>query len=405
MTSSGCPSALAVGGSAADPPEEPTGLTRRGFLSAAARTCAGCALAALGGGLATTAVAEAATPQATREAMFYSRLAGGLVRCDLCPCDPLEANCGVLRDGEVCVCRVRFNRGGRLFTSTYGRPSILSPDPIEKNPIYHMMPGLRSLSVATAGCSMSCKCCQNWQLSQAGVEQVRWFAMGPREVVTRALGASCRAVTFTYTEPMVAYEYTLDTAKAARRRGLRTAVATSGYVLPEPLKMLAPHVDAFSVSVKAFTEEAYQQVLGGSFDTVKETLVTLAALRAWFEIVVLPIPTVSDDLGQMGGFFRWVRNRLGPVVPVHLLRFVPEYRLRQLQPTPVALLDEARALARRAGLQYVYVGNLPGHSGANTICPHCSRTLVVRVGMRVLRNDVRKGRCSGCGTRIPGVWG
>lgn len=373
-------------------------LTRREFLTRACAAGAGLCFAGLP---ATEALASAS---GVKEARYYKRLPGGKVHCFLCPCNPFMEVCGVLKDGETCYCRVRTNRGGRLYVTNYGRACAVHSDPVEKGPLYHATPGAKVLAVAAPGCSLACKCCQNWEMSQAGVEDTRTFDASPGALVRRAVDAGCSGMAFTYTEPIVYYEYLMDTAAAARRRGLRNFVSTGGYVTTEPLVELCKYVDAFSVSVKGFTEGFYLDYCRGSLKVVLDCLKTIRAQGVWLEIPVLIIPTLSDDITQIGWFCSWVKKNLGPEVPVHFLRFSPAYLLRNLPTTPVHVLESARKTAFERGLRYVYIGNVPGHDANNTNCPSCGRLLIQRIGLRVVRNRLASNTCPDCDCRIPGFW-
>lgn len=337
-----------------------------------------------------------------REAQFYYQLPGKKVKCTLCPCGP-EIR-GVLKENQTCVCSVRTNIGGKLYISNYAQACILHLDPLEKNPLYHVRPGTMSLALATAGCNMACQCCQNWNVSQVGVEKTDSFSLPPEKAVKRALENRCGAVSYSYTEPVIFYEYMWDIAKLAREKGLLNCMLTGGYVYPEPLKKLASLIDAFSVSVKGFSETFYRQYCRGSYKILLNALSAIRNAGGWLELSVLMIPTLSDDLNQVKQFCRWVKAELGDYTPVHFLRFVPEYKLKLLPRAPVSLLESARELAMESGLKFVYLDNLPGHYAANTFCPSCKKPVVERVGFKIISNRIKNGKCSYCGARIPGRW-
>lgn len=339
-----------------------------------------------------------------REAIFYEKLQGGIAHCTLCPCSPLLANCGYLEDGEMCVCNVRINRGGKLYVTNYGKPCALKIDPIEKNPIYHMTPGEINLAIATAGCNMECQCCQNWQMSQKRVDEIKSFDMMPDKVIRKARENKCRGISYTFTEPMIYYEYLLDTARLAKSAGLRNCVVTGGYVNREPVRFLSQYIDGFSVSVKGFTDEFYKKHCRGLLSTILATLKTLKEKDSWVEIVVLVIPTLNDSPDQISWFCQWVKDNLGTMVPVHFSRFWPTYRMENLPRTPVQTLEHAFKIAKGKGLNYVYIGNLPGHKNGNTYCHKCNELIIQRIGMKLIKSNIVKGKCGYCGTSIPGVW-
>lgn len=382
---------------------------RRQFLKAGAAFAAGCVMAGGAESLLfndhSSAMASSAGNSAgTREAMFYEKMSGGIAHCTLCPCSPLDENCGFLKEGEMCVCNVRFNRGGKLYVTNYGKPSAIHIDPIEKNPIYHMTPGKNYLALATAGCNLDCTCCQNWEMSQKRVEQIKSFSLKPEEVIKKAKEHRCRGISYTYTEPVIFYEYMLDTAKAACGENMKNTMVTGGYILSEPLKLLTKYVQGFSVSVKGFTEEFYRTYCRGKLSTVLNALKVLREKNAWVEIVVLIIPTLSDRMSEIEWFCQWVKDNMGVMTPVHFTRFWPSYKLKNIPQTPVATLEKAYASARAKGLKYVYLGNLPGHEKENTFCHNCGRILIQRIGMKLKKNNVADGKCPSCRTAIPGLW-
>lgn len=379
----------------------PGQIDRREFL---VRACAAGASVCLG---AHAAPAWAAVRE--REARYYRSLPGNRVHCYLCPCNPTMEACGVLSDGQTCFCRVRTNRGGRLYVSNYGRAAAVHNDPVEKSPLYHVLPGAKVLAVAAPGCNLTCKCCQNWGMSQAGVEDLHTIDASPEELVRRAIETGCRGLAFTYTEPIVYFEYLVDTAALARKRGLRCFVSTGGYITTDPLIELCRYVDAFSVSVKGFSEKFYLEQCRGSLSTVLDCLKTIHEQGVWLEIPVLIIPTLSDNIDEVSWFCTWVNKNLGAEVPVHFVRFSPAFRLQNLPATTVPVLEAARSTALRCGSQHVYIGNVPGHDANNTTCPSCKRLLIQRIGVRLLQQQLTisesgAAACPGCGRDIPGSW-
>lgn len=339
-----------------------------------------------------------------REAEYYHKLGNGRVQCTLCPCSPITRSHGVLQDGATCVCHVRTNVDGKLYVTNYGRAASLHLDPIEKNPTYHFLPGAQVLAVSAPGCTLGCKCCQNWQMSQAETNEIRTVDAPPEEIVRRALAEKRRAITYTYTDAAAFFEYARDTAKLGRSRGLANTMVTGGYINPQPLAQLCRYIDAFSVSVKGFSDEYYRENCRGLLGTVLEAMKTIKAQGRWLEVVVLVIPTMSDDMGKIKWMTGWVRDNLGPDTPVHFSRFWPAYQLKNLPQTPISTLERARNIALGEGLKFAYIGNLPGHEGANTYCPRCKKALVRRVGFRIIENNLNGGKCKFCGAGIPGRW-
>ena len=379
-------------------------LNRRDFLKLTGTAAVACAGAGWLGGLASPAQAAPRRGPGWREAEYYYPLAGGRVQCTLCPCSPITCSRGMLADGETCVCRVRVNVGGKLYVTNYGRAASLHLDPIGKNPSYHFLPGAEALAVSAPGCSLACKCCQNWQMSQAGTEEIRTIDAPPQELVRRAIAERCRAITYTYTDAASFFEYARDTAKLARSRGLANTMVTGGYINTEPLRELCRYMDAFSVSIKGFSEDYYRDYCRGRLSTVLQTMKTVKSQGRWLEVVVLVIPTLSDDMGKIKWFAAWVRDNIGADTPVHFSRFWPAYRLKNLPQTPIGTLERAHKIARGEGLQHVYIGNLPGHEGQNTHCPRCAKVVVRRVGFRAIANNIDRGSCKFCGAGIPGRW-
>ena len=319
------------------------------------------------------------------------------VRCELCPTE-----C-VLEDYEIGGCKVRINKGGVLYSLVYGKPCAVAIDPIEKKPFFHFLPGERAFSIATAGCVLGCKFCQNWQISQARPEEVDHQDLSPEDTVRAALFYGCRVITYTYTEPTVFYEYMYDTSSIARRFGIKNTMHTCGYINEKPLRELARYIDAVDVDLKAFTEDFYARLCGGRLKPVLDSLIVLRSEGVWLEITNLLIPTLNDDMKKIREMCLWIRNNLGPDVPLHISRFFPNYKLKNLPPTPLETLLQARQTALDAGLRFVYIGNVRTEA-ENTYCPSCRRLLIEREGYYVRQNNIIRDRCRFCNKRIAGVW-
>ena len=251
---------------------------------------------------------------------------------------------------------------------------------------------------------MNCKMCQNWEISQIRPEQVRSTYLPPRDLAGLAKRYECRAIAYTYSEPVIFYEYLVDAADAGRAVGVKSAVVTGGFIQQEPLKELCRHVDAVKVDLKAFSQKFYKEVVNGDLKPVLDTLVTLRKLGMWTEIVYLVIPTLNDGEQEFKGLARWVRSELGPDVPLHFSRFHPEYLLKNLPPTPLETLERAKAVSDAEGLHYVYIGNVPGHPAESTYCPKCRRAVVERVGYTIKAAHLRNNTCQYCKETIPGIW-
>ncbi len=321
------------------------------------------------------------------------------VQCTLCPwaCD--------LKENEVGKCHIRKNHQNRLVTLVYGSPSAIAIDPIEKKPVFHLLPGSRSYSVATVGCNLRCSFCQNWELSQSAPGNRPTFNLSPEKLVKEALNTGCQSIAYTYSEPMVFYEYVFDTAKLAKANGLRNIIVSAGYVNFNPLKEIASLIDVMKIDLKSFDELYYRTIVGAQLRFVLSTLKNLKRLNVLTEIVNLIVPTLNDDLSKIRSMCRWICKELGPDTPLFFTRFFPNHELSDLPATPIQTLQTAREIALEEGLHYVYTGNVPGNSGEHTYCPTCKKILVERHGYQVLSNQIEStGTCPYDGTHIPGIW-
>ena len=375
------------------------GWSRREFIQA---SCATCALAAMPAP-ALPAGLYLSPPRRVKdlhlvEARHYEKLPNRKIRCKLCP-----REC-VIDDQERGYCGVRENRGGTYYTLVHSRPVTYHVDPIEKKPLFHFLPGTMAFSIATVGCNVECKFCQNWQISQVRPEQVEAFDMPPEMVAEYAKESGSPTIAYTYTEPVIFQEYVYDTAVAGKKKGVRSVMISNGFIQKDPMDELCNVLDAVKIDLKAFTERFYKELVAGELKPVLDTLKLLVHRKMWTEIVYLMIPTKNDNRNEIREMCRWILGELGPDVPVHFTRFYPQYRLRNLPPTPVSTLRAAREIALEEGLHFVYVGNVPGDPGENTYCPNCHTVLIRRVGFEILENNLRNGRCPKCGTLIPGVW-
>lgn len=322
------------------------------------------------------------------------------VQCELCP-----FRC-FLPEGSRGICRVRMNVGGRLRTLVYGQPVSVHIDPIEKKPVYHMFPGSRIFSIATVGCNLRCSFCQNWEISQCNPEEAKTAAqiLTPEQVVDAAIANNCDSIAYTYSEPIVFYEYVLDIARIAKQKGLRNVLVSAGYINREPLRKLAPYFDVIKIDLKGFNEQFYRKVVGGDLKYVLATLKELHDLGVLTEVVNLVVPSLNDDMQEITRMCKWIDDNLGPDTPLFFSRFTPQYRLGNLPATPIERLEKARKIAMDAGLRYVYIGNVPGHPGENTYCPDCGRMLIHRYSYTIMENNIKNGKCIFCGKKIPGIW-
>ncbi len=320
------------------------------------------------------------------------------IKCKLCP------NACVLKEGEVGDCRTRKNIDGVLYSLAYGNPCAIHIDPIEKKPLNHFLPGSRSFSIATAGCNLACLNCQNWQISQKGPEETNNYDLMPGGVVDMAVEKQCRSIAYTYTEPIVYYEYTYDTAKLAKEAGLKNVMVSAGYIEERPLKDLCPVIDAANIDLKSFSNDIYETLNGGSLDPILKTLKILKDEGVWLEITNLVVPDWTDDLDMIKRMCDWLYDNGFENYPLHFSRFTPMYKLKRLPATPVDILNKAHDIARNAGLKFVYIGNVPGSPYQDTYCTKCGKKLIDRQGYRIDDVHIEEGKCEYCGEPIAGVW-
>jgi pyruvate formate lyase activating enzyme len=370
-----------------------TSCSRRDFIrtgTLAAGTLAACPTA--------FGAAPSRTENTIRPARYAEKLGDGSVRCVLCP-----RRC-IVPPGGHGYCRVRENRAGTYATLVYGAACTTNVDPIEKKPFFHVLPGTTSFSLATVGCNMHCKFCQNWEISQASPGSLPAPFAPPSAIAEAARSRGSATVALTYSEPIVFYEYVVDCAREARSAGIGTVVVSNGFINAEPLKELAGLVSAIKIDLKGFTEKYYEEVCDASLQPVLDTLKRLQESGTWFEIVVLVVPTLNDAPEDLRRLSAWVAKELGRDVPLHFTRFHPTYKLQTLPRTPPETVLKAREIAMAEGCRFVYTGNMPGTDAEHTYCPGCKKAVIRRYGMKVLSNDLKDGRCGGCNTPIPGLW-
>ncbi|MDY6990408.1 MAG: AmmeMemoRadiSam system radical SAM enzyme [Thermodesulfobacteriota bacterium] len=334
------------------------------------------------------------------EAYLYERLDDRKVRCNLC-----HHRC-IVKEGKRGICGVRENQRGVLKTLVYGRLIAQHVDPIEKKPLYHVFPGTLSYSIATVGCNFRCRFCQNADIAQLPADRKGTIIgdhYSPEDVVTAATQAGCRSIAYTYTEPTVFFEFAYDTAKLAHEKGIVNVFVTNGYMTPEAVHMIKPHLDGANVDLKAFNDKFYKEQCGAKRKHVMETLSVMKSLGIFVEVTTLLIPGLNDDKEELQQLATFIADSLGRDTPWHISRFHPTYRLTDRPPTSVESIHEARRIGLDAGLRYVYSGNLPGDEGENTICYHCGETLIQRWGFHISRNVIEDGKCPKCDAVIDGL--
>ena len=337
-------------------------------------------------------------PAGLKEALYWQDAGGGKIQCFLCPRQCLIFN------NQRGFCRARKNINGKLYALTYGQPVALHVDPIEKKPLFHVWPGTKSFSIATAGCNLRCKFCQNWEISQLDPESVKTAFVPPQEIVKRAKESGSKTIAFTYTEPAIFYEYMLDIAKLAKEEGIACVMHSSGFINEKPLRQLAKYLTAANIDLKGFSDKYYLSFCEGDLASVLKAIKVLKEENVWIEITNLVIPTANDSNEDLTNLCLWVKDNLGADTPVHFSRFFPMYKLLDLSPTPLASLIRAREIAQKAGLRYVYIGNVPQDSGADTICPACGKLLIKRTGYTILENNIAGGKCKFCKFEVCGIW-
>ncbi len=332
-----------------------------------------------------------------QEAYFYESLKGETVRCNTCP-----HKC-VIAPGDRGQCRTKVNIGGKLHTISYANPCTINVDPVEKKPLLHFYPGSRTFSLAVAGCNFRCLNCQNWEISQTSPDKTRNHDLPPDQVVSMASRYGCQAIAFTYSEATTFFEYMVDTAAIAKTKGIKNIWVSNAYISQAALDRLCDVIDGASVNLKSFSDDVYRKLTGGSLKPVLETFETLHERNVWMEIINLVVPTYTDDLDEIAKMCDWIVDHLGPSYPLHFSRFFPKYRLKRLPPTPLAVLKEAKKVAQRAGLEHVYLGNVPG--GCDTTrCPNCKTAVIERRGYRLLTNHLASGKCPSCRAPVAGRW-
>ena len=334
------------------------------------------------------------------EAYLYEALKDKKVKCNLC-----SHRC-IIKDGERGICGVRENRSGVLESLVYGRLIARHTDPIEKKPLFHFLPGSISYSIATVGCNFKCLFCQNADISQMPSDHNGMIIgdyCSPKDVVDAAEKGKCKSIAYTYTEPTVFFEFAFDTAKMAHAKGIKNVFVTNGYMTSEAVHMISPYLDAANVDLKAFNKSFYKEVVKARLEPVKKTLKLMKSLGIFVEVTTLLIPGLNDDKKELEKLALFLVKSLGPETPWHVSAFYPTYRLTDRPPTPVESLVMAREIGIKAGLRYVYIGNVPSEDGENTFCYSCGKLLINRLGFSIIKNVLENGRCPYCGAQIHGI--
>jgi pyruvate formate lyase activating enzyme len=336
----------------------------------------------------------------SHEAMLWESLNGQGVRCLLC-----GHQC-VIATGQYGACRVRRNEANALRTLNYGALVALNVDPIEKKPLFHFLPGTKSLSIAAPGCNFQCEFCQNWQISQAPrlEGEIRGEAVSPEQIVSAAAAYDCPSISYTYTEPTVFFELAYDTAELAHRKGVRNCFVSNGFLTPLAVEKIAPHLDAINVDLKAFSDDTYRRIMRARLEPVLTCLKALVKAGVWVEVTTLVVPGMNDSREELRSIAGFIAGDLGACVPWHVTRFHADYHMTETKSTPLETLELACELGQAAGLKYVYCGNVAGGADECTYCPSCRAKIIDRAGFNVRQNTMEEGKCPACGTAIEGVW-
>ncbi len=333
-----------------------------------------------------------------REAMYWEPADNGDVRCLLC-----FRACRIRPESRG-YCGVRVNVGGALQTMVHGNMSAVTYSPVEKKPLHHYLPGALANNYGTAGCNLHCLFCHNWHMSQRKLEDLHYETVTAADALDRARMRDAALVSFTYNEPTTFYEFMLETAERARASGLRVNVNTNGLMREAPMRRLMRAGDSATVDLKAFDDEFYRDICGGSLSYVLDSIEIMKDIGVWVEVVNLVIPELNDESDTIRSMCRWIVDHAGADVPLHVNRFVPAYRLTNIPSTPVATLERAHSIAVQEGLHHVYIGNVPGHRHNSTYCHACGAVLIHRVHYSTTIVGMQEGQCRACGTPVPGVW-
>jgi pyruvate formate lyase activating enzyme len=333
-----------------------------------------------------------------REAPLYEQLPASRVQCHIC-----QWNCKVNPD-KYGACGMYRNSGGVLEDLNYAVVSSMAADPIEKKPLFHFYPGSRVFSLGSIGCNFHCKHCQNWQISTAGIDEARFGCeqVPPETAIEMAKRQRCQGIAWTYNEPGIWLGYTLDSARLAKKNGLYTVYVTNGYSTPEALDAIGPYLDAWRVDIKGFSDATYRGLSGvPNWQRILE--VTVRAKSRWnmhVEVVTNIVPGINDDDAQLENIARWMKEELGELTPWHVTRFYPQHRMTDVAPTPIATLERACAIGKKAGLKFIYPGNVPGHGSESTVCYSCGKLIVKRFGYQTEAEGLEGSKCRYCGAEL-----
>jgi len=348
------------------------------------------------GGIKNTYAFDNTSKLSSVEARYYKKLPEGGIECNICP-----RHC-MVTDLERGYCGTRENRDDVYYTLVYGLPCALNIDPIEKKPLYHFYPGTNAFSLATAGCNVNCKFCQNWDISQTRPEQLENYSLSIEEAINVCKTRSVPTIAYTYSEPVIFYEYMYDMAKLGQKNGIRSVMITGGYIDELPLAELMPQLDAIKVDLKSIREDYYRDIVDGELKPVLDRLIQIKKAGMWLELVYLIVPTLNDTDAEFKELAVWIKENLGVETPLHFSRFFPKYLLTNLPATPPSTMERAYQICKAEGLHYVYLGNIRGNKAESTYCPKCETLLIERQGYKTTLKNIDGDRCKICNHQIPG---
>jgi pyruvate formate lyase activating enzyme len=334
-----------------------------------------------------------------KQAVLWEPLEGKRVHCRLC-----SFHCRIA-EGKLGHCSVRKNVDGKLYSLNYGKVVAGNPDPIEKKPLFHFLPGSRSFSIAAVGCNFRCEFCQNWQISQVALEtgRIEGEPLTPDQIVEAAIRTGCQSVAYTYTEPTIFMELAEECARAAKEQRLANVFVSNGYMTREAIDFAVDWLDGINIDLKAFNDDYYRSLCGARLQPVLDCITYVAQhTRIWMEITTLILPGQNDSEEEIKKLASFLVTEAGPDVPWHISRFYPQYKYTESEATPLETLRRAEEIGKAAGLHYVYLGNVPGEKSENTYCHNCGRMVIERMGYRIIANRIENSKCPHCGTEIAG---
>lgn len=332
-----------------------------------------------------------------KEALFYKKLKKDIIQCKLCP------HFCTLKNNEMGKCRVRKNINGILYSLSYEKPISMHIDPIEKKPLYNFLPGTAIFSMGMAGCNLRCANCQNWEISQQSGEDINVQKITADEIIKMTKKSECPSIAYTYTEPLVSYEYIIEIAKLAKKVKIKNVLVSNGYINEGPLQKLCKYLDGANIDLKSISDDFYKKICQASVSPVLNSLKILKENDVWVEITNLLIPTLNDHKESIKNLVDWIKENLGKDTPLHFSAFYPCYKLMNLSPTPPETLRKAKEIASNAGLRYVYLGNIHDEEN-NTYCKKCSNLLIERNYYNIKFHNFKNGKCLNCNAKILGIW-